>query len=96
MGLSVAETQVMLSGIKDPARRQAIIVQLSPQVRDQIEKANKVDNQSGPKVISHRPRWRYLLVPIRLAFYGFGMFYYYLGKGLLWMSMQLRRFIHGT
>ncbi len=94
MGMSVAETKALLDRIKDPARRQAIIVQLSPQVRAQLEKANKVDN-SDPEASSHRPRWRYLLVPIRLAFLGFGMFYYYLGKGLLWMSMNLRKFIYG-
>ncbi len=93
MGMSVIEAKAMLDRIKDPARRQAIIVQLSPQVRAKIEKA--YEGQPGSDDSSHRPRWRYLLVPIRLAFLGFGMFYYYLGKGLLWVSMQLRRFIHG-
>ncbi len=94
MGMSVPEAKAMLDRIKDPARRQAIIVQLSPQVRAKIEKTMEAD--PGSTSSSHRPKWRYLLVPIRLFFLGFGMFYYYLGKMLLWVSMQLRRFIHGT
>jgi len=98
MGMSVVEVEEMLARM-NPKRRKEFRAKLSVEMRETIDKRASKDKPAVTVVDTPEKKRHYLLyvaMPVRWVFFALGWYFTMIGKGLLWVSIQLRTYIEGV